>query len=218
MKNASLFIVTVILSASAFSQELVLTKGRLCRAFFNGRIQSADWRAFQTVVDQAREKAPTSSVRETEIKAYAKFSMKEMNEESTLGMGIFFAEGTQEYTIRAAGEYGTGISPIYNVSNIKNGKLKMTMVLPVSSHAGLNNTRRWAFADTYDIILRVGGRNGKTSYLAKDVKSRDYLTIQEIEVPLVKGETVEVLYNRHGSFGPDIYAEGRIVGLQWNGN
>ncbi|PIS10353.1 MAG: hypothetical protein COT73_09805 [Bdellovibrio sp. CG10_big_fil_rev_8_21_14_0_10_47_8] len=108
--------------------------------------------------------------------------------------------------------------PHIEVSNLgPSGVLTGTLLLPVSAHYGLlPKSKGWSTTDTYSIYLE--SKNGqRLATLAQDVRSLDYITAQEISLPLTVGETVRLTYYRSGSGGPPGYPDGRILEITWDG-
>jgi hypothetical protein len=97
------------------------------------------------------------------------------------------------------------------------GMVSATLLLPVSAHRSLANAKIWSKSDTYSIYLEdINGNRLDT--LAKDVKSLDYITVQEVKFKLQKGQVVRISYYRSGSDGPRGYEEGRVYEIEWDGN
>jgi hypothetical protein len=85
---------------------------------------------------------------------------------------------------------------------------------------GLDNARKWAKTDKYFIGLQDlsgGAKNPQMVNLVDKAQSKDMVTFQELEVQLVKGEPIRVLYWRDGSGGPWGYIEGRAWEFVWDG-
>lgn len=118
------------------------------------------------------------------------------------------------FTRTQYGAYQTGRYPKFNVSTGGEPVLRGTLLLPVSAHVGIDNARAWSTSDTYTIWAEV---DGVRTYLVKDVKSLDLITLQDIAVPLVKDKEVLIFYQRSGNsiYG---YIEGRKMGFTWDGD
>lgn len=117
------------------------------------------------------------------------------------------------FTRTQYGQYQTGKYPKFNVSTDGEATLRATLFLPVSAHVGIDNARSWSKSDTYTIWAEV---DGVKTYLVKDVKSLDLITLQDIAIPLVKDKEVLIFYQRSGNsiYG---YIEGRKMGFTWDG-
>ena len=108
-----------------------------------------------------------------------------------------------------------------NVSNLgPGGVLKASLLLPVSAHtdAGdpkLTNATKWSKSDKYQVQAK--DKSGKVTIIAADSQSLDFTTIHEVEIPMKKGEPVELTYWRNGSLGVGGYADGRTFIITWDG-
>jgi len=95
------------------------------------------------------------------------------------------------------------------------GILGGTLLLPVSGHTGLADAKAWSKSDTYSIFCE--DPKGVRQVIAKDQKSLDYVTAQELAVRLRLNEVYRLLYYRSGSGGPEGYSDGRILEIVWDG-
>lgn len=178
--------------------------------------KNMEWRSAFTNPSQVNTFIKSSKSREENIKD----SIKDMENDvlvnqTTPGMGMIPIDKINEKALVEIGDYGSGIIGKYKVSKLGSGGVyKASMLLPVSGHVGVENAKRWATTDTYSIIVESGGQR---TVLVKDAKSKDIVTVQEIEIPLIKGVPVRVMYNRSGSLGPSGFAEGRALDLVWDG-
>jgi hypothetical protein len=96
-----------------------------------------------------------------------------------------------------------------------NGILAGTLLLPVSGHTGLADAKAWSTTDTYSVFCEDS--KGARQVIAKDQKSLDYITAQELAVQLRPNEVYKLLYYRSGSGGPSGYADGRVLEIVWDG-
>jgi hypothetical protein len=96
------------------------------------------------------------------------------------------------------------------------GQLKGTLLLPVSGHAGIENAKVWAKNDTYSIFL-VDENDRTVAVVARDVKSLDYISIQEVDVKIQPNKIYKLTYHRSGSGGPWGFPAGRILTFTWDG-
>jgi hypothetical protein len=182
--------------------------------------KAAAWRATST---QGPFNA-TTAAREAEIKRQEAWQYS-MIDGSMLGHGdtppMYFVSAAGEVSrelVRSQGLHGT-FTHVEVKTAAANPTVKGTLLLPVSGHVGLDSAKDWAKKDTFTIIAQVGqGPNGDQfpslsggTTLAKDVKSLDFITKLETEIPLVRGKQVRVLYYRQGSGGPGGYMEGRVM-------
>lgn len=120
-------------------------------------------------------------------------------------------EGTSLKFTQPWEEYGDMHADITGTS-VQDGVLKATVLLPVSAHGGLD-AKTFAVTDTYD--LSYVDASGKKTVLVPNAKSLDFVTINEVEIPLTDGKPVTLYYDRHGSGGPGGYSGGRILHLTW---
>ncbi len=173
------------------------------------------WRSAQTNLNQSGDVSATSNIRERHLKSSIKQMENSVNRSSTPIMALFPAEGqTESYLVKTRG-YQSGIISRMEVGNLgESGVYKGTLVLPVSGHDGVTKAKQWATTDTYSIHMESAAG---TVTLIKDAPSKDIVTLQEIEIPLKRGEVVKILYDRSGSAGPGGFPEGRIIEFVWDG-
>lgn len=230
MKHVSGFLLALVLGSSA-------AHAALCPEAFlqpdNGRL--VDWRVDLTHESQTGSISATSAAREKKIEE-AKAWMENFipNFRGDYGVGdippmIFVpAEGVHaRYLDRSTGL--NGVITRFAVSGLgKEGVIRGTFLLPVSGHQGNANARKWAKTDTYSLKLDTNpkkeasthhswGGTGHETFLIKDAKSLDLVTAHEVEIELIKGVPVVVLYDRKGSAGPSGYVEGRVMEFIWDG-
>ena len=171
------------------------------------------WRSGRTHQTEDKQVFATNAKREAEIKAEEEYQLDWIKaKKSTPEMLFIEIPGTEiNYVIPKKKDK----IPVYEVSGAKvaDGKLKGTLLLPVSGHAGSENADKWRTTDTYDLYIKDAA--GKQTFLAKGAKSLDYVTHHELEVPLKKGEKVSLYYSRSGSGGPGGYPEGRTIDIIW---
>ncbi|MES2966149.1 MAG: hypothetical protein V4760_19880 [Bdellovibrionota bacterium] len=182
--------------------------------------REAAWRASST---QGALYA-TSSAREADIMSRQKWQLS-MIDGTMLGhgdtppMSFVAAKGEAALeVVRSNGLHGK-FTRFEVKTSAANPSVKGTLLLPVSGHVGLESATDWAKTDTFTIVAQVGqGPKGDQfpslsggTVLAKDVKSLDFVTKLEIEIPLSTNQQVRLLYYRSGSGGPGGYMEGRVM-------
>ena len=120
------------------------------------------------------------------------------------------------------GDYGSGVIQRWGLSRLKNsGLIHMILKLTVSGHVGDTdaerqaNAKKWALTDTYDIVAVHA--DGRQEVLVRQARSKGIVTLQELDLQLVKGEILQMEYRRSGSLGPYGYQEGRIFEITWDG-
>jgi len=183
----------------------------------------AQWRAASSNLSPSGSMAKTDSKRERNIRS-SKSSMEgAVLSTSTPLMEYFVEAGVKSNLLLESGGYHSGEITKIQVSKIgSSGVLKLTLALPVSGHTGVENAKNWAKTDTYSIVAvkpdpKNSYNNTPLGTLVSNAKSLDIVTIQEVEVPLIKGETVRILYERSGS-GSGGFIEGRALDIFWSGN
>jgi hypothetical protein len=202
-----------------------------CASVFGEMVpKEGEWRKDTTHPSAAGEFVKTSPAREKEIA-----DRRKLMEDEVLGIGMpgdtppiefFAADGvTQTYLSHSKGDHVITRIALSGVG--ASGTVKATLLVPVSGHTGAANARSWSKTDTYTVRhdVSTGAKDGWTGshygdsapILVQDAKSLDLVTAQEIEVPLVKGKTVRLLYFRSGSGGPAGYYDGRVIELVWDG-
>lgn len=161
----------------------------------------------------------SSSARESLIKKSIELMEKEVkgelsgnNHSDTPPMIVVPTDGTEINFTQRWQEYGDMHA---EVTGAPDGILRATVLVPVSGHTGLANAKRWAKTDTYSLNYKNGS---KETPLVSNEKSLDLVTAQEVEIPLVDGKPITLLYYRSGSGGPGGYAGGRILHLTWKKN
>lgn len=220
MKNKYLLLFAFCLSL--FSQP---GQAELCGFAFSSipanKLKAVDWRKEITQIKVGTTIANTDGYRERTLKSATKNLVDSVMEGSTPCMEFYLARGVGENYLTQTGGYGSHTISKLEVSNLGgSGILQGTLLLPVSGHVGSTvternaNSQRWALTDTYDITMTV---NGQTSVLVSGAKSLGIVTIQEISVPLLPGQTARIAYVRSGSAGPAGFEEGRLLDLVWDG-
>ena len=214
---------------SQFSTEVDLGVARVSDA-------TGAWRKSITNLSAAGETAATSQAREDWILNTTASQLTFLNKEvDTPEMTFAAAEGVT-ITPSAASIKNETENPIplaypapgaaqgfhyEQVARVKvtglgpSGQLKGTLLLPVSGHTGLTNSKAWAKTDKYSIYLTKGRQVVAT--LAKNVPSLGIITMQEIDAKLTPGEVYAIEYHRGGSGGPGGYSEGRVIEFVWDG-
>jgi hypothetical protein len=109
----------------------------------------------------------------------------------------------------------SGVIGKAEVSGLKNGLFRATLLLPVSGHVTHDDAVKWMSTDTY--TLKLVRSNGQTEILTQDSKSLYYVTFHEVEFKMSPGEKVRLEYHRGGSGGPGGYPEGRLFDVIWDG-
>lgn len=203
----------------------------------SGQASAVDtsWRSASTQPFADKSLSPTSASREQTMKNQSKY-MEDfiLNYRGEYGVGdippmeFLFAEGSHYNTISTSYGVGGRITR-FSVTNLKSkaGKVKGTLLLPVSGHQGNVNARRWAVTDFYQVRLDTNpnntpsthsswGRTGHETLLVRS-KSLDLVTKQEVELQLIPNIPLVVLYEREGSAGIGGYVEGRVMEFIWDG-
>ena len=160
----------------------------------------------------------TNTARERALKDYALMIKKEVliNDAQAIGMEFLPEVGVRMRYLRNAGDYESHQIAMVQIGNLgPTGVLRATMGLPVSGRYGQEKTLEWANTDLYEIYLQAP--NGQKQTLISRAPSRTVITVQEIEIPLVKDTPMTILYNRLGSAGPLGFPEGRTMILLWDG-
>jgi hypothetical protein len=152
----------------------------------------------------------TSKKREKNIKDSMDLMKIELEDSDTPPMIVVPTAGTKIEFTKDWEEYGPMHARVLGGSD---GVLRATVLLPVSAHTGMDNAKKWSKTDTYS--LNYVDASGKESTLIKDAKSLDLITAQEVEIPLVEGKAIRLLYYRSGSGGPGGYSGGRDLYLTW---
>lgn len=129
----------------------------------------------------------------------------------TPGIAIFPMTGVVTKNVTPQGSYLERVE--VSGPAVADGILRATITLPVSGHNGPQMAAKWKDTDTYD--LWMADSQGKTTFLAKGAKSLDYITFQEISIPLEKDKMVKVYYSRTGSAGVGGYPDGRTREFIW---
>jgi hypothetical protein len=228
MFSLSLFLVLLSLPLSQSSYA-----AQDCASVFGTTLpKEGDWRKNNTHPAKGGGFVATSAQRETEMADRTKLMGDEV-----LGIGMhgdtppiefFVADGvTYQYVKHSQGT--GGIVTRIAVSGLgASGVVKGTLLVPVSGHTGAVDAKNWSKTDTYTIRTDVStDANGSSwtgshygdsaTVLVQDAKSLDLITAQELEVSLVKGRIVRLIYFRSGSGGPAGYYEGRVLELVWDG-
>ncbi|MEK7357308.1 MAG: hypothetical protein AAB250_12725 [Bdellovibrionota bacterium] len=166
----------------------------------------------------------TTRAREEEIKRQQAWQFS-MIDGTMLGKGdtppMYFVSAAREVSrelVRSQGLHGT-FTHVEVKTAATNPTVKGTLLLPVSGHLTMKDATQWSKTDTFSIVAQEGqGPNGDQfpslsggMVLAQKVKSLDYITKLELEVPLVRGKQIRLLYYRDGSGGPGGYMEGRVM-------
>lgn len=186
-----------------------------------GTAMSAEtqWRQAFTHANSQGEYSPTSAKREKILEARRQY-MEEyiFGKTDTPELEFVSEEGAKVTIVRDnISPEGRDQTAQIKISGIgKSGILKGSLLLPVSGHCGVASAQQWAKTDTYDVYM-WDKSDRKTSDVAKGAKSLDLITIHEVEVPLVKGEWVKIVYHRGGSGGPGGYYTGRVFEFMWDG-
>jgi hypothetical protein len=227
----------VLILTAAFSTVLAQgvwaagpTLGTECAtAFSETSSPEIAWRKSATHAETVE--AATSQKRENEIEKRSK-----LMENEVLGIGMpgdtpplefFSAEGVNERYIHHT-DGNSHVPTRIVLSNVgPSGKVKGTVLLPVSGHTGAANAKAWAKTDTYTLHVETSkDQQGKSwgSYdganapvIAQDAKSLDLVTSHEVELQLSKDHVVRITYFRSGSGGPGGYFDGRVLELVWDG-
>lgn len=214
-------------SAAALSLGLLIsapTWATLCPGPFSSVIQNsvrvakeAEWRSAQTNANATNSVSATNPTREKRMKAFVKQFEKDIVTDWATPVWEFMpAAGVRSKVVFQTGGYGTGEVSKIQVSKLgPNGILEGTLLLPVSGHLGPESASRWSVTDTYNILVEVGGQ--RRANLVSNARSLNLVTVQEIQLQMVKGEVVRILYDRSGSAGPYGYIEGRALDLVWDG-
>lgn len=204
----------------------VEAKGQLdaCNANFTGAEQGTElteWRkAFMHPnSDQSASAsfAKTTPARENLIKARVQSMINYIWVDGDIpDMEFVPEEGVTSESLRAA-NYNTGAIPQVMISGVgPSGKLRMTLLLPVSGHNGWSNAARWSKTDTYKVWFQGAGASQPTAIIT-GAKSLDFITTHEVEIQLDPNQVVRVLYARDGSAGVGGFASGRTIEFKWDG-
>lgn len=186
-----------------------------CVTVLNHVTSDVQWRDDITNRNSSGGFTFTSKAREKEIRKELKEMKKDTVEDSTPIMGIHVPDDAI-HDMKWTDGYGTHTITKMEITGLgPKGELPMTLLLPVSGHTGKENALKWAKTDTYSILLKDS--SGGSQYLVRDAKSLDLVTVQELVVPLQKGQTMRLEYHRSGSLGPGGYVEGRSLDLVWDG-
>lgn len=177
----------------------------------------AHWRNAVTHPLPDKTSWKSDATREAEIKRQMKHQTDEHNgvyggHPNTPPLVIVPVSGTAVRFTKAWQEYSNMVAEVTGTT-VQDGILRATVLLPVSAHTGLVDAKKWAKSDTYTLSWQ--DKNGKITPIVKDAKSLDMITLHDIEVPLVDGEKVTLMYERSGSGGVSGYAGGRAVELTW---
>lgn len=171
------------------------------------------WRAGVTHLLGNGEAAATTPLRETKMQgvkvALEDFIFKHVDVPE---MEFIAAEGVVVKLIKT---WQKNELPFIEVGNIPGGKLRGTILLPVSGHLGNENARKWAKSDTYTLYLK--DQQGNSQAIVQNAASLDAITFQELEIALVQGQVYRLEYHRSGSGGPSGFPGGRILDLHWDG-
>jgi|GEM_PF-2086833 len=191
------------------------TQAQVCTSALSMKKSVAGWASWRREVTNALpdgSAVKTDNSREGEIRRTMKTMAKDVVADESTPMMITIPEsGTKfKYTVESEG-YGTGTIDKISVKS-ETGLLRLTMLLPVSGHVGPDNAVKWSTNDMYSIF--VTAPDGQRTNLVR-TKSKGIVTIQEVEVPLVRGQTVRVQYSRDGSAGPGGFIEGRTLDIEW---
>ncbi len=216
--------------ASGFAQAAALSERH--SAAVPSTIETS-WRASTTQMFKGKM-AKTTARREQIMKSRAA-AMEDfiLNFKGQYGTGdippmeFIFEEGAKFTALSISGGLN-GVITRYAVSNLgSKGKVRGTLLLPVSGHNGNANARRWAVTDFYQVRTDSNptkaaathhswGRTGREVLLLRS-KSLDLVTKQEVELQMLKDIPVVVLYEREGSAGIGGYVEGRVMEFVWDG-
>jgi hypothetical protein len=217
--ETALFSLVILLSLSAPAParaEVCGTPDTFSAAAFPKRAQ---WRTDITHANQDGGTATTSASRERTMRASVTQMTKDVLGGETPSMETHFAAGTDyDYLVESPG-YGSHIVDRVEIRSLgvsgTEASVDATLLLPVSGHVGVENAKKWAVEDTYDIVWQIG--DAQKQVLVHGAKSLGILSVQEVRIPLIKGEVVKVSYYRSGSLGPAGYVEGRVIELVWDG-
>lgn len=212
----------------------------VCAGLFSGAgtnlSQDASWRQDSTQPSQSGGVAVTTAEREAEIQKWEKHMYAEIAGIAPFTHGDipameFLPEAgvSQTYLVHSVGLNGLVTRMV--LGNVgPSGKVKGTILLPVSGHVGFENAKVWRKTDTYTLKRDVSrdreglqwndnhwGVSPTEHELLTDIKSLDFVTKQELELQLEKDRVVRVLYYRGGSGGPSGYWEGRVMEFVWDG-
>lgn len=156
----------------------------------------------------------SNASRESEIRKAQRSMVKDITKEDTTpGMEVFPAsDADADYSTNVSPFGGGGGSTINHIiyKNVDQTGARLTMALPVSGHVGLDNAKKWSTTDTYKIWMQKP--DGSRTVLVES-KSLDFVTFQDIVVPIKKGESVRLLYDRSGSAGPAGFPDGRTIDI-----
>lgn len=107
------------------------------------------------------------------------------------------------------------------VTGAKDGFVHATLLLPTSAHNGLAAARQWSKQDTF-AVMYDDGSGKERPLIPTTTKSLDLVTLADVDIPLVHGKTVKILYYRNYGAGmggdPGGYMGGRVLELTWDKN
>lgn len=188
-----------------------------CPAAYSTLMPNMDWRKANTNPNDAGGYTATTKAREAEIKEMAEEMADDVLNSGVAGsMEVFSGQGVKVKTLIDTPGYQSGIITKIQVGGLgPEGKYRGTAVLTVSGHTSQADALRWAKTDKYS--LHVQDSTGAQTTVVNNAKSLDVVTLQEFEIPMKKGETVRLLYDRGGSAGPGGYIEGRALDIVWDG-
>lgn len=226
---------TITLTLSASASSFASGFSECGAATFNGFPQEAVSRKATTYSSATGDIAPTSAAREKAIADRAKLMADEILGENGISQDtppiqFFPAEGVNAkflHTNFSGNETSNTLPARIAFTGLgAAGIVKGTLLLPVSGHTGAANAKAWAKTDTYTVKIEVStDKNGanwpsdsNAEILIPTVKSLDFVTYNEVAIPLQKDHMVRISYYRSGSGGPSGYFEGRVIELVWDGN
>lgn len=205
MKKAFLFLVL-------FSAGTVWAQPACQLALGNGKAASKleDWRKAATNYISG-DVMKTNQAREKEIRKNQLAMVKDIKNDTTPGIELVEEVGSSYYYSSKNSPFGSGSSINHVIfDKTSGGEVRFTLLLPVSGHTGIQNAKAWAKTDTYKIWIQT---TSNKRYVLASGNSKDLVTYQDIKIPLKKGESVRLTYDRSGSAGPGGFPEGRTIDI-----
>ena len=175
--------------------------------------KTMEWRADFSNPNQSGTFAKTSKAREEVLQEWVEMHYNTISSGATPGYWFKPELGVRSKVTRISDVDSRTLAKV-ELSNIPaDGKIRLTLQLPVSGHTGMANARVWRTQDTFDVLLK--GPDGNTVKIIDKGQSKDYTTFQEVELTLKPNETYTLIYDRHGSGGPGGFYVGRNIEIEW---